>query len=92
MPYEFKSSATNSLIVDDEVYAKMEPIIRRETDRMGVITVMEIPGVMLKLRAAAAREEREGGETKNWDDPRIEAFIQMLKTALYARDSVILNA
>ena len=89
MLFEFKSRATGSVVMTDDVGKKVLPLIGKTPDPKGIITVEQIPAAIAALEAACERENELAaaardkarnpteGTTDNGqseDDPHAERF------------------
>ena len=57
MLFEFKSRATGSVVMTNDVGKKVLPLIGKSPDPQGVITVEQMPGAIAALEAACEREK-----------------------------------
>lgn len=99
MIYEFKSRATGSVIMTEDVAEKLLKIIGKEPGLTGIVTVEQLPAAVAALRndlpAEGSDEVGESTDDDN-DEPqssvslqqRAFPLIEMMETALKAGKDV----
>lgn len=99
MIYEFKSRATGSIIMTEDIAEKLLKIIGKDPGATGIVTVEQLPAAIAALRNDLPPEgSDEGGEsTDDGDDEpkssvslqqRAFPLIEMMESALKAGKDV----
>jgi len=82
MLFEFKSRATGSVVMTNDVGKKVLPLIGKAPEPKGIITVDQMPAAIAALEAACQRETqlaqaaKEKARRLGKDDPAAEADEQ----------------
>ncbi len=65
MLFEFKSRATGSVVMTQDVGKKVLPLIGKTPDPQGIITVSQMPAAIAALEAACKRENALAAAAKD---------------------------
>lgn len=102
MLYEFKSRATGTITMTEQVGRKVLQIIGKSADAQGIVTVAQLPAAIQALQAAADKDrkaEEAARKGENGDDDednkdtvgihqRVAPLIEMFQEALKAGKDV----
>lgn len=99
MIYEFKSRATGSVIMTEDIAEKLLKVIGKEPGSTGIVTVEQLPAAVAALRnklPAEGPDERQESTDDGDDEPKSSVslqqrafpLIEMMETALKAGKDV----